>query len=124
MATIFDWDTNEGESGSHFDPRAVRTCNSNAGIWRSVSDYGKNRILVGINRGGVCYGPYGTDGSSVNSTSAYCNESGWSPATVRRIAGTGPYLKFPHNCIMGWWINAGTTTLNYGSGGVANSCSS
>lgn len=124
LVTVFDWDTNEGENGAHFDPRAARTCNPNAGIWRSVSDYGKNRILVGINRGGVCYGPYGSNGSTVNGPTADCDQSPWAAMTVRRDNGTGPYTAFPNNCIMGWWINAGTTTLNYGSGGVSNSCSS
>jgi hypothetical protein len=100
-----------GQSGTHYDARAARTCKSNdskTSSWQyEGGTYGIQ--IDGVNKAAVCYGANHSTGDCQNK--------------VGLVATVNPVSTDANKCTRWWYETAGDLQLYYGAGAV-NSCQS
>ncbi|MBB4743995.1 hypothetical protein BJY16_007454 [Actinoplanes octamycinicus] len=101
-------------SGTHYDARAVRTCQSNSqrasGYQLEGSTYGIN--ITGVQKVAICVGALNTTGT--------CRVT---RGTLAQIQAIDPESSSANTCVRWWSRNSSGTNL-YFSGGTPTSCSS
>lgn len=101
-------------SGTHYDARAARTCQSNSqrysGTQYEGSTYGIN--ITGVQKVAICVGALNTTGTCRVYT-----------GTLAQIQAIDPESSSANTCVRWWSRNSSGTDL-YFSGGTPTSCSS